>query len=121
MSNDFDPTWKHGHVVIKSGGTALPARYLGPIEHAGHPYAFAVRKWDGGDEELWVISEAGRSPQYGKIINAPAPKRKFVGWVNFYADQSFGSLQETIDEANKRHIAPRIACIRVEFEEGDGL
>lgn len=119
MSKDFDPDWPHGHIAHKNGSEQA-ARYLGGIEHEGYPYAFAVRKWDGGDEELWVVSETGHSPQYGSVVNAPAPKRKFVMWMNCY-EKDCAYVYSSRALADQQAASERIACVRVEFEEGEGL
>ena len=119
MSNEFDPDWPHGHIA-NNGGTERRARYLGPIQHDGYPHAFAVFNCSN-DEELWVVSDDGRSPKYGTITNAPAPKRKFVRWVNMYEHTATVFTYETKEIADRDASKHRTACIRVEFKEGDGL
>ena len=46
-------------------------------------------------------------------------KEKQVGWINIYNDG--GVLHKTKEEADIKGAGSRIACIKIEFEEGEGL
>lgn len=47
-------------------------------------------------------------------------KKKHVGWVNVYPGGLLGDAHKTKGEADQVG-RTRIACIRIEFEEGEGL
>jgi len=50
-------------------------------------------------------------------------KKKIKYWISFYKTDAFAyvSLHETKENADNPKIPNRIACIQVEFEEGEGL
>jgi hypothetical protein len=123
MSKDFDPDWPHGHVT-RAG---RKARILSEIAGKA-PYAYAAAYIDrDGYEHASTFTADGcfwaDSISDDDLLNAPAPKRKFVGWLNFYGDNSIGGhIHETREGAlASAHRCSLRACVRVEFEEGDGL
>lgn len=121
MSKDFDPDWPHGHVT-RAG---RKARILSEIAGKA-PYAYAAAYIDRhGYEQASTFTADGcfwaDTISDDDLLNAPVPKRKFVKWVNFYKHNGvFYSFNEKTD-ADRNTSPNRIACIRVEFEEGDGL
>ena len=52
------------------------------------------------------------------LVNVPE-KHKF--WANIYSRDTVATLHETRSEADNDSAYSRIACIRIEFEEGEGL
>lgn len=74
--------------------------------------------WDSGGS-AWAVSDQGSS-KHGGVFVIMAPK-KHTYWMNAYP-LSFGSDRyETKDQADRGAGRTRIACVRVEFEEGEGL
>lgn len=103
-------------------GVIRPARYLGQIKtkHCRGDRLVAV---DHGDYEtvIWT-SDDGYANEFRIVTNVP---QKHVRWVNWYGVDPCGVAhrsREAADEAAKKATgSTRIACIRVEFEEGEGL
>jgi len=60
----------------------------------------------------------GDAPSAWDLIEV---KKKIKGWVNVYGDQSYVGLYETKEKATHGGGRDRIACIEIEFEEGEGL
>jgi hypothetical protein len=118
MSNDFDPDWPHGHACA-----GLPARIICKDAKGPYPVVALVKHVDGVSEvaRFFTLSGEGTIALFSRIINAPAPKRKFVRWVNFYEAAGLAYPYGSRGEAAERAGSARTACIRVEFEEGDGL
>lgn len=90
------------------------------------PIVGLVVSEDGESEDVvyWPLTgELAGRPDHDyqlDLINVP---EKHEIWVNVYADNMrrvHGSRQQADGEAS-RQFAQRIACIRVEFEEGEGL
>lgn len=102
--------------IRTSGGQ--PARLLGscrlrPGQDArvvaidyGHE-GEVVRQYFEDGTAVWVACQ---------IVNVP---EKHVRWVNMYAHTGF--VYATREDAEERANDKRIACIRFEFEEGEGL
>lgn len=101
----------------KTSGTQMPVLALVTTHHLGSV-----------SEYIEFFTEEGTTHRDGSVskldlINIPV-KRK--GWVNVYP---WGEKNFTIAEAHKTKtsanraavVAKRIACIPIEFEEGEGL
>lgn len=100
---DWDKPLKFGN---------YPARLVGEINDDEHPYVVAIDY--GGYEDISVSNEYGQMYDWnGLLTNAP---QKHVKWVNVYP-----TTHATREEADKRALPSRIACVRIEFEEGEGL
>lgn len=57
---------------------------------------------------------------YGAFEYRIKPEKR-VAWVNIYVDSSLLYVCPTKEEADKQGGCARIACIRVEYEEGEGI
>lgn len=114
MENDFDPDWPHGHVV---GG--CPARII-CTDKAGDCPIVALVMLDRV-EHTYFFSRDGFSTGGVKIYNAPAPKKRITGWLNIYPNLVSSYLRETRHDADRYSDPSRIACIYIDFEEGEGL
>lgn len=94
-----------------------PARLLGEINDDEHPYVVAIDF--GGYEEITKANKYGCTYEFkGSIVNCP---RKYVRWINMYPDNRIVRWHKTKEHADKRTAHGRIACVKVEFEEGEGL
>ena len=78
-----------------------------------------------GDEEPYCYSASGAFRWDDKqhevdLINIP---ERHVRWVNFYSSlpTQMACDHESRETADRCASSDRIACIRVEFEEGEGL
>lgn len=98
----FDPTKP---VQLEDG---TPARIVCADRKGGCPIVALI-----GEQERVLTFEYDGSSPYGTLVNVP---EKHVRWVNIYP-----SAQETREGADAQAHTDRIACIRVEFEEGEGL
>lgn len=82
----------------------------------------ALVREPNGEESVSSYTKYGRSiPHYGgtsskDLINIPVRR---AAWVNFFPRDAevYGSREEADEDAT----AERIACVRVEFEDGEGL
>ena len=116
MSNEFDPDCPYGHTYA-----GRPARIICTNAEGPHPIVALIKGLEGGGECARFFSFSGEAtPAFlERLVNAAAPKRKFVKWMNVYRTGDVAA-HDTEESANRRWQG-RIACIRVEFEEGDGL
>ena len=75
---------------------------------------------DGDQVSRWAIDGAfcGTSPIRTLDLVEVKPKR--VVWLNVYPDGDRSS-HESREDADSRSLDGRIACLKVEFEEGEGL
>lgn len=109
------------------------ARLLGMRNHPKYPRVVAAPAYGGdGFENVDVYTEdgevyAGGQPHACDIINAP---QRHVRWLNVFRLQPdtldglmlcWYSSRELADKWGVEGGSHRIACIRVEFEEGEGL
>lgn len=67
---------------------------------------------------LLHVNRYGHCEGWQEIENVP---EKLVRWVNIYHDGNGGAVHETREAADRRASHDRIACLRVEFTEGEGL
>jgi hypothetical protein len=104
-----------------------PARYLGSLKGCDtHVVAIACNdNWERETTEL--VDDAGEAKFSGcgdGVVNAPS---KLRGWMNIYESVSslcpftLDTVYHDEDDAHRNAGPGRIACVRVEFEEGEGL
>ena len=116
MNNDFDPAWAHGHIY-----DGQQARVICTNAKGEYPVVALVTS-SGGESEytrFFKLSGESYTSPFLRIYNAPAPKRKFVRWMNVY--EARGQTHHSREAADACAMSDRIACVRVEFEEGEGL
>jgi hypothetical protein len=116
----FDPTRP---VRTRKG---RPARIICADRHWDkYPIvALVVPSWGG--EEILCYTADGRTEREDEdeddLVNIP---EKHVRWVNFYQTPrgpAGGGEYVTRQEADEWAAGtPRLACVRIEFEEGEGL
>ena len=85
-----------------------PVHYIGLDKDGKH-----MCQKTTGMEAIFVVDQWGKSAQFVDIENVP---EKLVRWVNVYPD-----AHPSKKDADHCAAADRIACIRIEFEEGEGL
>lgn len=117
MTDQFDPTWPHGHVT-RDG--EWDAEILRSDLKRDCPIVSVITSRSTGDQrvlnshsngQLWLSSQSTFD-----LLNAPAPKKK--RWVNVYERMGFDTKTEA--DISASHCGSyRIACIEV--EEGQGL
>lgn len=79
----------------------------------------AIKEDGGWTQESWT--DAGCYTTSGeRRSDLIEVKEKIVKWVNVYPKHMSGTYNSK-EEASKESMAFRIACIRIEFEEGEGL
>ena len=77
-----------------------------------------------GDKILLFRQEDGKEFTYDKHLwskyhtRAPVKQKR---WINIYPESNSKSVYSTKDKADKLAVNLRIACIEVEFVEGQGL
>lgn len=112
---------------IRTKEEGLPARVIGTGKHyVGYQHVVAIDF--GGHEMIGVCGDDGvckYSPTKGiTIVNVP---KKHSLWVNVYHGCGFGPTEydafgyASKEKADKVSGLGRLACVRVEFEEGEGL
>ncbi|MFA7308314.1 MAG: hypothetical protein WC026_16775 [Hyphomicrobium sp.] len=114
MSNEFDPDWPHGHTYAD-----MSARIICTNAKGQYPIVALVYDLELEKEVARFFTRSGEGSFVGRLINAPAPKRKFVRWVNVY-NSNLHETREAADCVATIGGGGRLTCIRVEFEEGDG-
>ena len=67
---------------------------------------------------LMQVDRYGKAAGWQDVENVP---EKITRWVNFYENEKDGGVHQTKVNADRCATAKRIACIRVEFEPGEGL
>lgn len=98
-----------------------PARLLGTLEKCGTPMVVAVMREDGSEECVYAKDDGASLYGCFEITNVP---QRHVRWVNVYRDDEnriFLVESDTKEDADASASKGRIACVRVEFEEGEGL
>lgn len=107
----FDPTKP---VQTRCG---YPARILATDVRGKFPVIAAVEK--GGTETVFQFGLDGDCDETTRLdlINIP---QKHVRWVNVYATRA-DAVHKSKDLADAYCSHDRIACIRIEFQEGEGL
>lgn len=110
----FDVDWPHGHVVEPWG---FPARIICLDAKGETPIVVLATREDGKEAVYRFENEGGTRCGTAHLANAPKPRPRHVRWVNMYPDGAFKSEAEAEASAT----CTRIACLRIEFEEGEGL
>ena len=99
-----------------------PARLLGTLAGTApydYRHAVAVTNRAGNRETILMYTDDGLQPDDNLcLVNTP---QKHVRWVNVYLDQREIRLHTTKEHADESAAHGRIACIRIEFEDGEGL
>lgn len=113
---DFDPTKP---VRTRDG---RPARIICTDAKKGdYPIIALVTERESENEEPWTFTAEGKFngclQDAMDLVNAP---QRHVRWVNFYRGAAC-SAHVSQGRANDLAGPGRIACIRVPFEEGEGL
>ena len=98
-------------------GHGRPARIICTDRVGERPIVALIMEDDGSAEWCSYFPSDGEGRGLVSLRNVP---EKHVRWVNFYPYGCAGK-HRTRDEADDFAAEDRIACIRVEFEEGEGL
>lgn len=88
-----------------------PVHYIGLDKDGKH-----VCQKTSGMEAIFTVDQWGNSAKFVRIENIP---EKLVTWVNFYEDVAY--RYPTKEEADRAAGSDRQACVRVEYDEGEGL
>lgn len=114
----FDVDWPHGHVTADGRKARIVCRDLRSEQGS---IVAAVMNHTGSSETVVAYFSDGKFFQRGAnsydLSNAPAPKKRFQGWVNVYAGSTFADRKN----ADLRAGPFRVACIPIDVEEGEGL
>lgn len=121
---EFTLDWPHGHMT-RDG---RPARIVATDrEHSRQPPIVALVS-EKGDEIILTYFNNGHYYGEGEgaydLINRPAPKRHGEVWANIYSSRTTDeavNVHTTRDEADRAAGRNRLACVRVEWTEGEGL
>lgn len=88
-------------------------------------YPIVIAATDGWGEEFTELRHAdGRVRKSAEtpydLVNVP---KKHERWANIYnmAQQSYSVLYPTREEADRNSVPGRIACVRIEYTEEEGL
>lgn len=100
------------------------ARLLGVLN--GDTYIVAVTDNETDYEHAYEYNKLGEclyEDDEGRfdIFNLVNTPQKLTRWLNIYPDGRYVHFHETRQEADESANNKRIACIKVEFEEGEGL
>lgn len=116
----MNPTYKPFDIEAAKAGAPLicrdgtPAKFIAHVPEADSSYQVAALIRG----EIYAFSAIGcycNTKANEDLFLAPV-KRK--AWVNIYED---GNRHETKELADQRAISHRIACVEVEYTEGQGL
>lgn len=126
---DFDPDWPHGHQTRDGRKARILTKDL---LSSDYPLAVAITSsLNTGYEKLERYTLDGRY-SYGHsehapftLVNAPEPKKQFQAWANVYLERENKIVvtysYPTRELADKNAAKSRIACVFLDFKEGDGL
>jgi hypothetical protein len=118
MTKQFDPT----KPVQRRDGKS--ARIIATDAICYAPIIALITSDDGGEFVQFHFHDgefAGKAPDTYDLVNIP---QKISGWINIYSNSSPTYsiyLHNTREQADSSAYGGRIACIHVEFEEGEGL
>ena len=87
-----------------------------------HSHIFVVANHGG----VYFADDQGYCANYGATFQIREKKKKIVRWLNIFpAGYQHASTKEEADkkayESYRGYSSKRIACVKVEFEEGEGL
>lgn len=107
MTKPFDPT----KPVQLEDGTS--ARIICTDRKGDYPIVALIKE---GEREgiSWFKPDGSSVPRH--LVNVP---EKHMWWVNIYAAGCFA--HKTRENADRNAVSGRIACIRIEFKEGEVL
>jgi hypothetical protein len=102
----------------KSTGEIFPAKLLGTARHCPSRIVFIDK---GSYDVIWMTATSGEvETEKGSYIEN-VPERHTV-WINLYGGAyRLAAVYATRELADAEATSKRIACIKVEFEEGVGL
>lgn len=119
MFNDYDPDWPYGFTVDDK-----PVRVLATDLEGHLPIAVCGVMMDNGFEAVIRFTAQGRGWYMSRPVclrNRPAPKKRIRGWVNI-SPSGYGSrIYPNREVADWLSTESRIACVYIDFEEGEGL
>ncbi len=107
---------KAGDLILCDG---KPARLIAHVPEAIYDDRVVVLRMD--DKSVCSYSEDGKLCTTENIPSLTMAPKKRVVWVNMYPEPFSCDGHPTKDEAGYGARALRVACVRVEFEEGEGL
>ena len=94
-------------------------RYMGSYATCGQTMQVAIVISDNGNETLWVMTDEGRLG-----VEAPPAVRnvpeKHEAWLNCVG-KAVKTIWPSRDIADRYATPDRTACIRVEWQDGEGL
>jgi hypothetical protein len=115
---EFDP-----NKPVQFRNALEKVRILATDFQSDFPIVIAVLR-DDGTEEIRGRRADGRvypnKEDFNDIVNVP---EKHERWANIYnmAQQSYSVLYPTREEADRNAVPGRVACVRLEYTEGEGL
>jgi hypothetical protein len=114
----FDP-----NKPVKLRDRSAQVRILATDLQCGCPIVIAVKTPDGAEHTQLRFPDGrcypNRDDPYD-LVNVP---EKHELWINLYHTEGvfFGCAYPTREQANEKANIDRIACVRIEFTEGEGL
>ena len=113
---DLTKDWPHGYEIAFDNGCVEPAKIL-TWERPGGNNIVAM----GENGVITFFSASGRQVSQ-TLRNAPAPKRSGTVWLNIYSDEREGMVIRQSRQMADEYAEPsRIACVEVNWTEGEGL
>lgn len=114
------PLNEYGHVQTKRG---MPAKILCLDRKTAYDYGvlgLVLIKGKEDHESVYCWKGDGTSNPNEDYDLIPVPKKRTV-WVNVYGVNDIVLCGSTKDTAERCAAPGRIACVSLEFEEGEGL
>ena len=100
-----------------SDGT--PCRWLGTYKQCAMLWHIVAVDIGHGDEAPWTVTDEGRKCLHGQVSVRNVPE-KHERWLNFNGKQ-FSGAWSSREIADANASTCRTACIRVEWQDGEGL
>ena len=100
-----------------------PCQYIAELPtHQTHTHLFCIN----GADRVYYVDDDGRVYGFGKSFSIREKKKKIVQLANVYRDSSgwmhMGTLYDSKFDCDfYGDLKSRIACVKIEFEEGEGL
>ncbi len=122
MKKPFDPTkpvqtrdGRKARILAtdKTGGQPIIALVQDPLSRCCQPHEIAESFCSDGRYFPYGTDESSKD-----LVNIP---QKIVQWINIYKKTGVGCAHATREEADNIAMIDRVACIRIEVEEGEGL
>ena len=94
-------------------------RYMGTYKQCGLQWHVIAVDVGNGNETLWIVMDDGRknSSEPVSVRNVP---EKHEAWLNCVG-KAVKTIWPSRDIADKYATPDRTACIRVEWQDGEGL